>query len=529
MFYGAPYGCPYDDPANYFPVIETTDLGGGLLVSCPEGALPGMDCWWRLILDGMPKSTPQYAPGGAPMQFKGVYSGKNPHAWAVFCQGGFSSMNIDPTIMLAIDAIGAATTLNAELTSIPSIFSFDDGGQFSNWNLTGANRFNNTRPVQGEPTWGGLDLFMSTVGGVHTITLALDGVVQASAVITGNGSFTVVDQGGGIVGTGTLAYTADIPAAAPATLIHDWPAQLRIYYKTTPWIALPTGAPQGIINDNGKSASYSYRSATLPAGTYYLLVHQVDEDFNEGTGLQGGGIEMVIEAVPAAPGKPKIVSNTITGGNSVTVVSVTCPAACTLNIYDSSITGLLDVTSTAATQVVAAPSIVNVALPAIADTFTGPRYILIRAEISAVESQNSDVTTLNYTAGVLALPAPNVPTLSCNSITKTGLSISVPFTLDLASQDAPPGSVSLYIYPVGGSPGVASGVTSVLTPVGLGNTGHLMVGTVAGTVSTPGLYMFVLASETAGGQFSAFSAPVGPFKLTTAAPVDPGIEGWAGN
>ena len=513
-YFGTPFGSPFGNNENFASQIKARDVGGGLLVDFTPQT--GMDCWWRLILDSLPQGTPQKVLGGQAAELKGVYNAPGTkHEWAVFCQGGFSSPLIDPSIQLAVFAAGRATRLIAMLATTPKIFSYNDADQFSNWALTGAQRFQNVRPVQGLPTWGSLDLTLTTAGGVHTVTLALDGVVLASGARTGDGTVTLTDQGGGISGTVSLAYTADFAAG---TLIHDWPAQLKVYYKTSPYGSAPSGAAQAVIQDDGFSSEFVFRSASLAPGTYYLIVHQVDSDGNESTGLQSGGVALTINALPASPGLAVYVS----GGYAATVIQIATGAGA-YNLYDSADTGVLDMTAaTPVTLTGAAPG--HITLPAIASSYTGPRYVLVRQTAGGVESANSDVAEIDYTAGVVNLAAPNIPGLSGKAIRRAGLQITVPVTVNLSAQAVPVTEVRLYLFLQGGSPSSLSGSTPSLTTVG-----HVAGGTVIATAPSAGLYCFVLRGyASSNGQESEDSQTYGPFEMTTAAPVDPAISAYAG-
>jgi len=518
--YGFPYSVSFGDHESMLKTMEVINVGGGCQVNCEAQ----YEQYYILNVDGVNQGLPLYGFADTPFQLRGVYGilpAGSKHIVCVCPLGDYTDPLIDVSPQ-AIDWQSArGDRITATVLTAPAFYTYGDSGQLSSWALTGVLRFSNCRPVPRRSTYGEIDVSLADTAGVRTVTLSLDGVTLASGSRTGDGSVTLTEQNSsGINGTVTVTYTAD---AADATLIADFPAQLAIHHRTSAFTApdFPRTAEAKLLDD-GYGDRFVYHSDPLAAGTYYVVPHQVDANANESAGLFGGGSIATVFVPPAAPGTPAYVS----GGAAATVISFAASAtgSATYNIYDSAETEILDVLTVSDTHIAGTGTIQHT-LAAISGSFTGTRYVLVRAVFGGVEEGSLQVLTLDYVAGVVTPKQPPAPALSQPIIT-SGRTITVPVTIDTTRQKTAATHVRLFVFLDGASPTYGSPQASVT--VGSSDEKVIAV-SVPYTAGADGMYRFAIRTYSSVTlQESPNTETYGVVRLGTTAPPDPTVTVYTG-
>lgn len=243
MRYGKGYGSLYSDEETWVIILETNDFRTGATITF----LAVFSQYYQLVIDGRNVGVPKHITAGTTATLKGNYRGSGPHTVSVVGCGPWSTPGLfDVTSTQSAYLFSRSRSIHFELFGVPEQFSDNDGGQFSNWNISGIQRFTNCRTVKNRTTYGEVDILLSTSGSVHTLTLSLSGKALARGRITGNGTVTLSElNNSGVCKNGTntvtLAYTGDLIASDNAVLETAWPAKFNLYYRqAVPWgTALP--------------------------------------------------------------------------------------------------------------------------------------------------------------------------------------------------------------------------------------------------------------------------------------------------
>jgi len=512
---GFPLSVPLGGHEEMLQPCNIVDVGAG--VRATFKALTGYEQFWRLDVDGVPQGQPTYSTAGKTIQLVGAYSNTDTQRIAAVCpQGDWATDEIDISAQLIHWQATRSNRLRAEVQTTPRFFSYGDSGQLTNWNITGLRRFINCAPVARRPQWGALDLTLGTTGLGHAINIRLNGILVAFGSRSGDGEVTLSEvNSSGISGTVDLAYTEDFTASAGAKLIASFPAQIKYHYRTSSFSGgdFPRTA-EGTVYDDGRSNGFVHRSGALAAGTYHVVPHQVDENGNESTGTSSQ--TTTIYAPPEPAGVPAYADGDATDTEIEFAASAT--AGATYNIYDSGSTGLLDVETVAATHIAGTGTLTQT-LADIGATFTGTRYVLVRAVSTAgVEEGSLNILELTYDNGARVALRPPAPGASAN-ITTTGLELTVPYTIDTAEQKTAATHIRLFVYEVGDS--ASYGTPDASAAVGTA-VGKIINGSIAFEVATEGVYYFELRTYSSTTELESDNTQVyGPVYLTEDAPDDP--------
>lgn len=582
--WGDGWGCYWGDSEDHVIILAAHDFLTGAAVSFQP--IAGYPQFFKYVLDGKDQGAPFYAVDGVPYTVRGNYSiPGNEHVYSIKGQGPWATPDFDATFASILFLSTRADKVHAEIQAVPELFSREATGlsQFSGWGVTSGyvQRFQNCRANPNRPTWGEMDLTMSSVGSVHTLTLALNGTIIAQGSRTGNGVVALASQNNlGPSFTVTLAYTSDI--ASGATLVAAFPAQYNVFYRssgawtsadfpaitaaswlsgvatltigthsltvgttiyvsgvspsgyngkyvitavtgTTVKYALTTNpgayssggmltTPTAIVYDDGHSGAYAFQSDVLAAGTWYVVVHQVNEDGEESSGTTNGTVTVIL--VPTAPTALALSNPT---GDVISWLASTTVGA-TYNIYDSGSTGIIP--NIATTTRAAGSGTLTKSLAAVAG-FTGTRFVVVRSLSGGVESSNSDALAINYIAGVAQLLVPNTP-YPGQGVTTVGKTITIPFSLDTRNQAVAATALQLFAKPVGTPIDYTSVLASLdlTVPANYQAAGLRIYGTITGTVAANGQYYYALRCNSANGQDQNVLT-YGPVRLSTVAPADP--------
>lgn len=434
-------------------------------------------------------------------------------------------------------------------------------------------RFSDCNPQPNRPTWGTIKLSLTTDTGVHTVTGSLNGVTRFTGSRTGDGTIDLYDTDGALVGTVDLTYSFDFEnglfvEAFPAkyniyySLDSNWSYAVSAASWATGHATLTIGAhniqvgerikvtgitPSGyntssvlvtaisgttvsyssanpgvysaggtvtrpakaILYDDGKSGRFSFYSSSLAAGTYYVLVRQVNEDGTESSNTTLTA--QTIVGTPTAPSLPAYYD----GEYADTRISWTALtgtfAAATYNGYDSLDLGVIS-PDVAFTHIAGVGTLLQ-QLAAIDPLFTGTRYVVLRSLFNGVESANSVALQIVYESGAVVLNRPNPPQLVRIDST-SGKTLSVVASIDTNASLETATSLELFASL---DPEAFDYTSPIGTTVIAASTTRILFKTVSGSVVTNGPYYFAIRTNSPNGQ-STNTNIYGPVQLSDAVP-----------
>ena len=463
MVYGFPYGCPYGN--HTWPIVYQSlrNIVKPNNVATADWILEWIvadqcDMYWRVAIDGYKVGKPVYSRAGIKEQLLITIPPGN-RLVSLCPQGQFGDNNV--RIQDQIEAFyengrNFPNHFSSYIRSDPSL-SIGGSIQFSSISASGLKRGLNMAPAKGRPTWGVLDLTLSTVGGVHTLSGSCNGSTMITGSRTGDGAITLAGAGASV--TLTLTYTGDFDSGVQ--LIARWPAKFNVYVKSSAFVDgdFPR-ANNGQVLDDGFSNAFVFKSLQMPAGSWYVVIHAIGDDGNESTSIQGGGQIVVVYAVP----DPATNLHYVSGGGTNTVVGWTAPASdatVTYNYYDSLATGIMQLVAPTGTH--AAGATPTQALASIG-AFTGNRYVMVRSVKNGIEEPSLNMIAIEYAAGVVVPTRPMAA--AAGQHWKTfGRTISVPVSVYVDDSILVyPQSIELYLYLVGGSPNYSAPDASIPMP-----------------------------------------------------------------
>ena len=523
MLWGFPWSVPWGSHEDFiapFPNrLMFADMRDG--VRAIFDVVTGYEQYYRLVIDGVPSGPPFFGRAGQPNQMSGLYeSADSGHAVSIAPQGGWPGEDIDVSGQQINFQAGKWDRLYAQITAVPTIFSYGDSGQLTAWALSGIKRFSNMRPYVIWRNWAQLDITLANSGGTYTVTVALNGLTICSGSRAGNGSITLAEaNSSGVSGSVTVTFSGEITSGG--YVIARWPERYAVHYR----IGAAWGAPdfprtaESYLLDDGHANVFDWRSAALAAGTYQTTIHQRDEGANESAGTTTQAI--VLSLPPGAPGTPTWSS----GGAAATIVAfaASATAAATYNVYDSGDTGILDVATISGTHAAGTGTLTQT-LAAINLAYTGMRYVLVRALDGGVEEGSLKILTIEYAAGVVVPPRPPRPGVR-QLVSVSGRTLTVITSVDHAEQLAAPATIELYVVASGGGFNYASAQSS--TAVAAAQQG-VSVKSLSYLAPGDGDYDFAARTVTSGGTQSNNTERYGPVRLTTAVPADPTFAARSG-
>jgi hypothetical protein len=493
-----------------FQALDVADMGAGPRVRViPESGLPQ---YVRFFVDGFAQSNPVYARTGVRTEFLGVwqYAGTTGHIVNICPQGDWPDKELDLSAQLDAFASGRARRFTIEID--PTVDVYSDSPQLSGWaSITGLRRFTNCLPVSGRPTWGRLSYSLSDSGGTRIVTLSNGSTTVSSGSRAGDGSVTLASVTGGVSGDVSVTYTG----AESGYVYFTWPAAYAIHWNTGSGF---TGADfprtaDATVRDDGQSNTHYYQSTVMSAATYYVVVHQVDDNGNESTGLTGGGTAITVYAPPRAPSGLAYVTGDV---SNTTITFSGATGATGYLIYDSH-SGVMDLSA----PTTAASDSGSQVLTGIVAGYSGYRYVIVRSTIGGSDDGNSDQLRIEYSGGVVVLPRPPAPGVGLN-IHTSGRTISIPTTITLAESEANPAYVELFLWRADtGSFDSGSPISTGVIASGTMRVGQEIVITVSGTTSGDGMWYYLARTVTAGGTSSNNTGYSGPVRLTSSQPSGP--------
>lgn len=500
--------------------LEVKAIGGGLRTRFQP--VSGYSQYWQPVVDGVQQGPPIYGDDDVVTEVIGIPNPtQSAHVVSICPMGDWSFSNFDVTHQQTYFEAARADRIRVTMTPTVELFSTESVAQLSSWSLTGLRRFSNCAPYPRRRQQAYLDVTLATSGGTRTLTLKANGVTVASGtrtVAAGDGTITLTaSNNSGLSGSVTLTYTADIAAAALVRLIARYPASYPIHYRTSAFGGgdFPRTA-EGAVSDDGHSSKFVFRSSALAAGTYRVVAHQKDDAGNESTNTDAGGATATVVGVPNPPGTPAYSS----GGAAATDITFAASSTtnATYNIYDSGIAGVIDFNAVTGTHIAGTGTLTQT-LPAISGTFTGYRYVIVRAVSTlGVEEGNSVILTIEYDTGVVVPSRPNAPGIG-QAITISGRTITVPCFISTSDQLIAASDFAIWLVANGTAINYAAAPTA--TQAVSSAVGTLINTSISATAGSDGDYQFAIRSRSAAGTQSTNTDQYGPFRLTTTAPNGP--------
>lgn len=519
MIFGFPFGVPFGrhSAPEMFTYGKCTLIHGQAYL-LEWSVATDCDGYYRAAVDAAKIGRPIYCVAGVVQQMI-IQIPDGARTVSICPQGQFADNAV--RIQDQIDAFfadGLHFIDRAQVNIVATVkVLYEKTAQLSSMDVGGFKRFTNVAPVDGRKTWGKLDVQLVTSGGVHTLTLFVNGRDMWRGSRTGDGSIDIFGGGyQGKVGTVTLTYTGDIALTDGVAVLLKWPDHYNIYLKSTAFVG--GDFPRTVtatIPDDGFSNTFVFKSFVQAGGGKYIVVHEVGDDGNESTGIQLGGLLLTTYDTPAAPTGLAYVS----GGGTNTVIHWTASttSGASYNIYDSLATGILNATDIQGTHVSGSGTLTQTL--ANIGSYTGLRYVLVRSLKTGVEESNLTLLILEYASGTYIALRPPVP-YGGNHFSTSGRTLTVPVSLYLDPSNATPATVELYVYLSTGSPNYASATATASVPTNPGGLSVLSL-SIAGTVGANGVYLYELRSKTAGGTNSGNVNTYGPVELTNTAMADP--------
>ncbi len=538
MYFGFPFGVPFGDHTwiiTWAECVLIDENNSEYRVSWIVA--DECDGFYSVAVDGFKVKSPLYCVAGQVAQVILNLPTDRARLVSICPQGQFGDELVrvqDQIEALYEDGLHFPSRFKAVVRSKPSAL-IAGSSQLTVSAQGGLQRGVNVARVAARPTWGVLDLVLTTDTGVHTLTANLNGQPMLTGSRTGDG--TIIIQGAGASIEFALTYTEDFITGVQ--IIFRWPLRFYLYLND---VAFPAGyfdvarTPNAIIFDDGNSNVFARQFTGLSSGNKYLLVHALGDDLSESTSIGDGGTLVTVYGVPP----PVTDLHYVSGGGAATIIGWTAQAsgAVPVNVYDSGVTGTLLIATPAGTV---AAGVTSLTLPTDIGTFTGKRYIVARSVDGGIEEPSLNLLTIEYESGVV-IPLRPCMAAAGNDFYTNGLNITVPVSVFINREMSYPDTVALYFYQVGDNPDYGTPTASVPMPLNPNNTPALMIDTpvlnesdeyvfnengdqiyfrgILASVEVSGLYYFrvgTLKGTTQTNNPTIF----GPVMLTTVAQDDP--------
>ena len=496
--------------------LDIEDLGDGL------GVLAGIRPWTGygdfnyLIQTDLRNSCVKNIPEGGYQTFEGTYDpAKDEHAVTAHCIGDWddpTDLDLDPE-QLEYESDKGNAVLIAWDAVVENLEADGDDDQFSNWVLTGLERFTNCRPVPGQPQHGRLDVVLTKSGSTRTVEVSINGELVASGSRSGDGVIMLEEENeSGLNRDGNdqvqVAWTADL-ALGDCYVEARWAKSYQLHIAPT--LSFPRTAEKTVY-DSGRGNRIATRYQPPAVGTYAYLIRAVTDTGVVGTNTSSMGSVTV-------PGRPEpggaIELQSSPGDYSATAIQFTespTPAV-TYRYYasdalDEPINWYDPITP--ASESIGA-GVVSTTLPAFPNG-TGKIRLAVVAVVGGVESLRQTFT-IEYDAGAIVLPRPSAPGFRIKS--KSGRAVTVEFTYDTSREKGAGYQVRGYLYDEAGAVAVTGSPVTVAA-------GTLVTSTLTLTAAADGWFSVLVKAETYGGLAESENTQRTPAEwLSTAAPDAP--------
>ena len=501
MLWGGLWGLEWGNPSDFISLFEVDDLGSGCVITATSAV--GYEGWFQPIVDNF-YGPPIYIGSTSPTKVRVQYGPETIHYVGLAPQGDDSGTTFDNSYYKLAWEVGRAGSIAVSIPAAPALFSYGDNGQLTSWSLSNLLR---SQTIQSPTTksWGTMQCSLANASGTYTVTLSQNGQVLSTGFRVGNGTCILT---GTISGSVSITYTSDVQAI----LVADYPEAYTLFWRQTPWTSgdFPRQA-QATVYDDGISDVFYYTIITNLSGLWFIVVHGVSSEGVESTGYSN--TEVSVSYPPNPAGIPIYIS----GNYSNTTIQYTASSTsgATYNIYDSGVGGQLYLDSPSQTHA-AGTGILTTTLSSISSSFTGDRYVLVRAVNGGIEEGSMNTLTIPYISGVVTPLQPPIPTF--RTVNTVGNQMVVTGVIDSTLQATAATNIHLYAWAVGSSPswGTPQG-TATVSPGG----SIVYPFTVQATLSNGVYYVAVRTYSSITMEESSNTLYFGPAKVSTVAPADP--------
>jgi len=501
MHIGLPTTVPAGDNDDYLKVFKLDDLGDGIGCRLTIKAVEGYgNLYYALVCDGIPQRT-IYLPEDETRQVTLTYDPNlTNHAVSVVPIGEWDEIPPGCDVLIQQNYFENDKGYWSEITFDATYTVQSNSSQFSNWHLTGIQRFKNVKPVSYFKTRGRLDITLSSADAVHMLTLSLGDFVIATGSITGDGVITLTESNSsGVNGSVTLNYSSDLAIGAAFAEV-AYAKAYKIYVN---------GTYNNTLNDYGLSNAYTTRIGPLSAGVHSITLKPVSDSDIEGNAATSTAVTI--------NGRPEAVTNqqVISGNYLNTLISWTgsSTVGATYNLYDSRIndsTNLREVIDTKGNSL----GTVYAMLPALAGIEQGIRRVIVESSLAGIESGYRKEIAIEYDSnGDVVLARPNIPGFQFNRI-ESGNKLFVDYYYNRVEEQATGVQAQLFMVASGSSINFSNPMAVRSMPVTTGV--DIVTGTLSGIAGSSGYYNFCVRTARATGLQSQNTQQLGPFYLSTA-------------
>jgi len=495
-----------DDLLELFTVQDTErDIGALVTLKCVSGF---GNTYWCLVVDYEPQVY-FYMSEDQTKRIDVIYDPNfTNHTVTAVCLGAWSEApaDIDVTVSQQIFLSGKGTYRFIEFTQPFECFSSNNSSQFSNWNLTGLQRYLTGYLDESFPTRHTTDIELTTEGAVHTLSLKVNDITIALGSVTGNGTITLTPaEDYQVSGTVTLNYVRDLEVGEEH-LITRWPKSYKVYINST---------LAATIDEVSLAQKVSARIGPLDSGSNTISV-----SYTSDTGVESNSAFTGIVAGAARPSPPTLPFSYVSGNYSNTVVKFgsSISSGVTYNFYDSPINGAPNMLSAATTFSGSAGPYIQKQLPSLGTPEAGFRTVVINSVYNGVEDGFNRSIRLEYdSAGTYIYPRPNIPTFTFKDIT-SGNRFYFDWSYDAVNQYDAPSRMNLWLVSSGTSPNYSSPTSYT----GVQGTEYVKGGVISGIApQTHGSINYILRASTLSGSFSENTTLYGPIFISS------GIPSWS--
>ena len=497
-------------------VFDVADAGDGLGCRVKLRARDGYgDRYWAIVLDHAVKAL-FWLPEGATrilyLAYNPDYDGE--HAVSAVDHGLYPAVHSDLAVAQRRFYADKSKFVQLEWDAVvEQIGAAGDGGQLSNWNLTGLRRWLSGLPAESSTTELEIQLVLTTDGGDHALQLVVGGRTVSSGTRTGNGSITLAEgNGSDVSGTVVLAYSADLALEDGAVFRARWARGYEVHYDS-PSLSFPRAYDKLVI-DPGRANRISTIVGPLAAGSYEWLTRAITN--TEATGSNTTPGTFTVPGAPEPPGAISLQSPPGDYAGTKVQFAASATAGATYRIYDSALGEPPDMEAVADTHIAGSGTLLHT-LPAIASG-TGKRRVVAVALFGGIEDPVRREIVIEYLSGAVVLPRPNIPDFKL--ISRDGLAPTFDYVYDAGEEAGDAATLKLYLCADGGTPNYNSPHGSV----SLG-TGRVQKGTITNNITalvSAGFYRGIVRAMTAGGVLSENTALSPRFYLSEDEPDAPG-------
>lgn len=316
MYWGQPWTAPWGAPDNTVRHLAVQPLADGRSLALQFAAAAGFgDSWQQVYLQDrlaahffapecVNVTVPVLLPAAIALQAA-------PVGFALYGVGGWACSPFSlRTVHLTATAADRGRRARLTWAAAPAFDAVhgDTAAQLSGWALTGVDRHRHVDRVADQPTRGRLYWTLIDTAGARTVTLFADAALLqpvATGSRSGDGLVTLTAVGdSGLTGAVTVAYTADVVAAAWIDL--RWPARYDLFANAGAG-AIEFDAPFAVIRDNGRDTACTWVSAELLAGSWDFCLRAVSDT---GVAATNTAVQasLTVTLPPEPPGLPVYLS-----------------------------------------------------------------------------------------------------------------------------------------------------------------------------------------------------------------------------